>query len=188
MLRHLKKSINQVHLEKGTFEQIVSGLERELELNGLEAPDELQIKTVTRQATNQYQEKPKPTYHHCEKPVHYQKLCRQLKREIDQAQNNMNNGDKNNNYSTGQTNSNSNNKIPKNTNANTTINKKDRRLGPIYPPCETCSKTTQRNVTLEQTQRIDSLPGTDDRKDRIRSHKKMSRATQMGMFKLQPKL
>ena len=40
---HLKKSINLDHLEKGTYEQIVTHLERELELNGLEAPDELQI-------------------------------------------------------------------------------------------------------------------------------------------------
>ena len=36
---HLKKSINRAHLEIGTYEQIESHLERELELNGLEAPD-----------------------------------------------------------------------------------------------------------------------------------------------------
>ena len=34
---NLKKSINQAHLENGTYEQIVTHLERELELNGLEA-------------------------------------------------------------------------------------------------------------------------------------------------------
>ena len=39
---HLKKSINQAHLENGTYERIVSHFEKELELNGLEAPDELQ--------------------------------------------------------------------------------------------------------------------------------------------------
>ena len=39
---HLKNSINQAHLENGTNEQIVTHLEKELELNGLEAPDELQ--------------------------------------------------------------------------------------------------------------------------------------------------
>ena len=44
---HLKKSIIPAHLEKGTYEQIVSHLEKELELNGFEAPDELQINTVT---------------------------------------------------------------------------------------------------------------------------------------------
>ena len=40
MPRYLKKSLNQAHLENGTFEQIVSHLETELELNGVEAPDE----------------------------------------------------------------------------------------------------------------------------------------------------
>ena len=40
---YLKKSINQAHLENGTYEQIVSHLERELELNILEAPDEMPI-------------------------------------------------------------------------------------------------------------------------------------------------
>ena len=35
------------HLENGTYEQIVTHLERELELNGLEYPDETQMNTVT---------------------------------------------------------------------------------------------------------------------------------------------
>ena len=43
---HLKKSINQAHLENGTYEQIVAHLERELELNSLEYPDETQMNTV----------------------------------------------------------------------------------------------------------------------------------------------
>ena len=43
---HLKKSINQAHLENGTCEQIVTQLERELELNSLEYPDETQMNTV----------------------------------------------------------------------------------------------------------------------------------------------
>ena len=44
---HQKKSINQAHLENGTYEQIVTHLERELELNSLEYPDETQMNTVT---------------------------------------------------------------------------------------------------------------------------------------------
>ena len=44
---HLKKSINQAHLENGTYEQIVTHFERELELNSLEYPDETQMNTVT---------------------------------------------------------------------------------------------------------------------------------------------
>ena len=43
---HLKKSINQAHLENGTCEQIATHLERELELNSLEYPDETQMNTV----------------------------------------------------------------------------------------------------------------------------------------------
>ena len=44
---HLRKSINQAHLENGTYEQIVTHLERELELKSLEHPDETQMNTVT---------------------------------------------------------------------------------------------------------------------------------------------
>ena len=44
---HLKKLVNQAHLENGTYEQIVTLLERELELNSLEYPDETHMKTVT---------------------------------------------------------------------------------------------------------------------------------------------
>ena len=44
---HLKKSINQAHLENGTYEQIVTHLERKLELNCLEYLDETQMNTVT---------------------------------------------------------------------------------------------------------------------------------------------
>ena len=44
---HLKKSINQAHLENGTYDQIVTHLKRELELKSLEHPDEIQMNTVT---------------------------------------------------------------------------------------------------------------------------------------------
>ena len=43
----LKKSMNQAHLENGTYEQIVTHLEMELEFNSLEHPDETQMNTVT---------------------------------------------------------------------------------------------------------------------------------------------
>ena len=76
---HLRKSFNQAHLENRTYEQIVSHLERELELNGLEAPDELQINNVTQQATRKNSEKLKPTCHYVKKPVYYRNQCRQLK-------------------------------------------------------------------------------------------------------------
>ena len=44
---NLKKSINQAHLKNGTYEQIVTHLEKEVELNSLEFPDETQMNTVT---------------------------------------------------------------------------------------------------------------------------------------------
>ena len=44
---HLKKSINQAHLENGTYGQIVTHLERELELKSLEHPGETQMNTAT---------------------------------------------------------------------------------------------------------------------------------------------
>ena len=137
----LKKLIYQAHLENCTYEQIVSHLERLLELNGLKAPDELQINTVTQQATQQNKEKPKPTCHHCKKPGHYRNQCRQLKREEDQAQNNTNSAGKNNNKNGGQKNSNSNNKNPNNTNAINTNIQKDRKPRLISSSCETRAKT-----------------------------------------------
>ena len=47
----------------------------------------------------------------------------------------------------------------------------------------------QRNVTLEQTRRSNqppppASPGTDNRKDEIKSNREMLKATQMGTFKL----
>ena len=139
---HLKKSINQAHFENGTYEQIVSHLERELELNGLKAPDEMQINDVTQQASQQNSEKSKPTCHHCRKPGHYRNQCRQLKREKDQTRNNTNSADNtNNNNGSAQKNSNSNNKVSNNTNANNTNNQKGRTSRPVFPPCETCGRT-----------------------------------------------
>ena len=67
---HLKKSINQAHLENGTYEQIVTHLERELELNGLEAPDELPINNVSQQPAKTNAGRPKSKCHHCKKPGH----------------------------------------------------------------------------------------------------------------------
>ena len=72
---HLKTLINQAHLENGTYEQIVSHLEKELELDDLEAPYELQINAATRHNP----EEPKLTCRHCKKPDHYRNQCRQLK-------------------------------------------------------------------------------------------------------------
>ena len=129
---HLKKSINQEHLENGTYEQIVLHLERELELNGFEAPDEMPINTVTPQAPQQNFDEHKPTCHHCKKPGHYQNQCRQLKREKDQTRTNMNSANKSN--GSAQTNSKPNNKVSNNTKANNINNQRDRISRPVFPP------------------------------------------------------
>ena len=50
------------------------------------------------------------------------------------------------------------------------------------------SKTTpQRNATLELMQRIDRLPGIEDRKDKIRSQKEPIKVTPKKLLKQQPK-
>ena len=139
---HLKKSINQAHLENGTYEQIVSDLERELELNGLEAPDEMQLNSVMQQDTRQNSEKPKPACHHCKKPGHYRNQCRQLKRGKDQAQNNTDSASTNkNNNGSAQTNSNPNQKATVTDKANNANNQRDRKPKSVFPPCETCGRT-----------------------------------------------
>ena len=128
---HLKKSINQAHLENGTYEQIVTHLERELELNGLEAPDELPIKNVSQQPTNTNADRPKPTCHRCKKPGHYRNQCRLLKKQREQTENNQNNpGNKNSAANTSNPNSNVNN-----TNNNKNSNKAERKPETVYPPC-----------------------------------------------------
>ena len=119
---HQKKSINQAHFKNSTYEQIVSHLAKELDLKGLQAPDELQINNVTQQVRQQNSEKPNPTCHLCKKPGHYRNQCHQLKREKDLARNNTNSA---------QTNSNSNSKISNNTNASNTIIQKDRKPRPV---------------------------------------------------------
>ena len=134
---HLKKSINQAHLEYGTYEQIVTHLIREPELNGLEAPDELQINTVSHNTANANADRPKPTCHHCKKPGHYRNQCRLWKKQREQTENNQNNpGNKNSAANTSNPNINVNN-----TNNNKNSNKAERKPETAYPPCETCGKT-----------------------------------------------
>ena len=135
---HLMKSKNQAHLENGTYEQIVTHLERELELNGLEAPDELPINNVIHQPTKTNANRPKPTCHHCKKPGHYRNQCRLLKKEREQTENNQDNpGNKNSDAITSNPNSNVNNN---NNNNNKNSNKAERKSKTVYPHCETCGK------------------------------------------------
>ena len=66
-----KKSIKQAHLENGMYEQIVTHLAKEFELNGLESIDELQMNIVSHYALNAKADRTKPTCHHCKKPGEY---------------------------------------------------------------------------------------------------------------------
>ena len=53
---HLKRSLNLAYLEKGTYDQIVAHLERELELSGLENDGEMTILTITAVPPNDNQQ------------------------------------------------------------------------------------------------------------------------------------
>ena len=77
----LKKSISLANLEDGTYEHIVTHSEKELGLNGLEAPEELQINTVCQHAASTKADRHKPTCHHCKKLKHYRNQCRPLKKK-----------------------------------------------------------------------------------------------------------
>ena len=135
---HLKKSINRAHLENGLYEQIVWHLEKELESNGLEAPDEMPINT--QQAPQQNSNKARPTCNHFKKPGHYQNQCRQLNREKDQTRNNTNKA--NNINGSAQTNSNPNhNKVANNTRGNNMKSQRDRRSRPVFPSFEKCGRS-----------------------------------------------
>ena len=135
----LKKSINQAHLKNGTYEQIVTHLERELELNGLEAPDELLINTVSQKLTSANADRSKPTCHHCGKPGHYRNRCRLLKKQREETEKNQNNP--------GNKNSDANNYIPDNNTKNNdhnnfkNSNRAETNPETVHLPCETCGKT-----------------------------------------------
>ena len=92
----MKKSKIQAHLENGTYEQIVTHVEKELELNGLEAPDELHISTVSQRPINTNADRPKLTCHHCRKPGNYRNQCRLLRKRQERTEDTQNNpGEKN---------------------------------------------------------------------------------------------
>ena len=137
----LKKSINQAHLENGTYEQIVTHLERELDLNGLEGPDELQINTASHNNVNANADRTKPTCHYCKKPGHYKFQHRLLKKQREQTENNQKNpGNKNSKANTSNPNSNVNNPNNNNNN-NRNSNRAERNPRTVYPPCKTCGET-----------------------------------------------
>ena len=88
---NLKRSLNLAYLENGTYDQIVTHLERELELSGLENDGELTIPTMTAVPPNDNQqntEQTKKVSHYCKKPGHVIRDCRKrIRREQEQRNN-----------------------------------------------------------------------------------------------------
>ena len=184
---HLKKSINQAYVENGTFGQIVTHLEKQLELNGLEAPDELQINTVSHNTGNVNADRTKPTCHYCKKPGHYRNQCRLLKKQREQTENNQRSPGNKTVMS-----------IPLTRTATSTIlttttetvtDPKESQEPFTHPVRHVVRQTIpQRNAIMEPTQPIDRLPGREERKDKIRSKKVPIKMTQMKLLRLQPKI
>ena len=91
----LKRSVNMARLENATYEEIVTHLERELELNGLEEGDDIHVPTMstaptaTRPGTGllSYGIDPNVTCNYCKKPGHVKDDCRKLKRKEEQKRN-----------------------------------------------------------------------------------------------------
>ena len=91
----LKRSVNMARLENSTYEEIVTHLERELELNGLEERDDIPVPTIstaptaTRLGTGLLSSgiDPNITCNYCKKPGHVKDDCRKLKRKEEQRRN-----------------------------------------------------------------------------------------------------
>ena len=80
----LKRSVNMARLENATYEEIVTHLERELELNGLEEGDDIPVPTMSTAPTATRPETgllssgidPNVTCNYCKKPGHVKNDCR----------------------------------------------------------------------------------------------------------------
>ena len=89
----LKRSVNMARLENATYEEIVTHLERELELNGLEEGDDIPTSTMstaptaTRPGTGLFSSgiDPSITCNYCKKPGHVKDECRKLKKRRNNA-------------------------------------------------------------------------------------------------------
>ena len=109
----LKQSVNMARLENGTYEEIVAHLERELELNTSEEPDDLPIATMASSSgkarnllSNGIATNNNNQCSYCKAEDHFWKKCPKLKKKKEMEAKNE---------------------------------KKPQR--PTYPECPTCSKT-----------------------------------------------
>ena len=123
----LKRSVNMVRLENGTYEEIVAHLERELELNALEELDDLPIATRASASTSSrsllstgIDTSKEAQCAYCKANGHFYNNCPKLKKKKELE-------DK--------------------------TGKKSQR--PTYPPCDTCGKKiTRRNDVGKALERI----------------------------------
>ena len=68
---------------------LLKKLERDLELSGLESPDELQTDAMSQHATNTNADRTKPMCHHFKKRGQYRNQCCLLKKQRRQVENNQ---------------------------------------------------------------------------------------------------
>ena len=91
----LKRSVNMAQFKNASYEEIVTHLERELELNGLEGRDDITVPTMstaptaTRPGTGLLSSgiDPNVTCNYCKKLGHVKDDCRKLKRKEEQRRN-----------------------------------------------------------------------------------------------------
>ena len=174
---HLKKSINQARLENGTYEQIVTHLERELELNGLEAPDDIQINTVSQNTQNANADRAKLTCHLCKKPGHYRNQCRLLKKQRERTENNHKIILETKTVTPIPLTRTATSTIPTTTTKTVTEPKESQKL--FTHPVRHVERQIipQRNAIMEPIQQIDRFPGKEDRKNKIMSKKESTKMT-----------
>ena len=154
------------------------------------SPGELPINNVNQQITNTKADRPKPTCHLCKKPGNNRNQCRLLKRQREPAEDVQDNpGNKNSGANTSNSNSNVNNNNTSTTTTKTVTEPKESQELFTHPVRHVKKPTTPlRDATLEPMQPIDRLPGTEDRKDKIRSHKEATKVTLMKSLKLLSKI
>ena len=88
----LNRSVNMARLENTSYEEIVTHLERELELNRLEGGDDIPVPTAptaTRPGTGLLFSgiDSNVTCNYCKRPGHVKDDCRKLKRKEEQRRN-----------------------------------------------------------------------------------------------------
>ena len=149
----LKRSVNMARLENVTYEEIVTHLEREVELNGLEEGDDIPISTMSTAPTAKRPGTglissaidPNVTCIYYKKPGRVKDECRKLKRKEEQRRNGRQ------------------------------VTKKE------YPKCQTCDKTNHlaeqcwkgagahlkpKNFKLEDTTVADTSTSPEDAKNK----------------------